>query len=182
MNYNETLVDNKVTITELNELFTSMYDSTHWIPTYPDEFREHWGTTISIAVFVFVALMLFIGGIQKVCTLTSLFFSVGTMIVVFILGKLIGGYIMSSKGQTYLIERERIFTQLCDDWNEKHKSTGVHAETGKYGAYIIIQFNTPLKTMGKFLMQVQKVKKIVKNTYKKREFEEKLRKADESKY
>ena len=56
----------------------------------------------------------------------------------------------------YLNERERNFNKVIDEFNERNAEKGLRIEAGRYGAYIALKFQTPIKKLGVFLMHTKK--------------------------
>lgn len=58
---------------------------------------------------------------------------------------------------TYLHEREREFNRIVDAWNAKHHDKDYKIEVGRYGAYLCLRFQTPIKKLGAFLMHYKRL-------------------------
>ena len=154
-------MDSKITIDEITQLFDELYKSPLWIPTFPDEFRGNFGIIISSLVLFLIAVFLLVAGLHKTIGMSSFFIALGALVLAFIFGKVIGGLIYSSLEEKHLLQREKAFNQIIDQWNEKNKPRGIAFEVGKYGAYIAVEFKTCMQSMGKFLMKLKKVNTLI---------------------
>lgn len=158
MNYNENLVENKVTIEDLNELFSQLSDTPYWIPKFPTEFRAHSGVIISWITAFYVAVMLFLGGTHQVLGVGAFLAAIGALILALIAGR-VGAALLETKLEAnYLSQREREFVTICEAWNVKMSSKGVKIEVGRYGSYLVLEFKKCLVGLGKFLMKAKKIK------------------------
>lgn len=182
MNYNESLVENRVTTEELTVLFNDLSKSHYWIPKFPTEFRSHVGIVISIITIIWVSVFLFLGGTHYVIGVGGLLAAVAALVFALIAGRVMSTFIGSVLEASYLNNREKEFLNICDDWNEKMKEKGVRLDVGRYGAYIVLEFKKCLVGLGKYLMKAKKISETIKKR-KADEQEKEMQKAeDEDQY
>lgn len=182
MNYNEALVENRVTTEDLIVLFNDLSKSQYWIPKFPTEFRSHVGIVISCVIIIWASVFLFLGGTHYVLGIASFLAAIGALIIALIVGRVLASYIGSVLEVTYLNSREKAFLSVIDEWNEKMKDRGVRMDVGRYGSYMVLEFKKCLVGLGKFLM---KAKLITEEIRKKRDEEkekEMLKAKDEDQY
>ncbi len=178
-NYNQNLVDNKITIDEITQLFDELYKSPLWIPTFPQEFRGNFGIMISSFILFLEMIFLLVAGLHKTITMVSFFVTIGALILAFIIGKVIGSFIYSSLEEKHLLQREKAFNNIIDQWNEKNKPRGIAFEVGKYGAYIAVEFKSCMQSMGKFLMKLKKVNTMIQKGVQAKKKEQESTKKEE---
>ena len=158
MNYNETLVEKRVTFEELSELFNELVKSHFWIPKFPIECRKHYGFMISLFVLLWVGVFLLIGGTHYVLGGAAFLAGGGALLLGIIVAQF-GSYVMNSTlEESYLHDREKDFMKICDSWNLKYKPKGLQIEVGRYGAYLTLEFKKSCNSLGKFLMKATKIK------------------------
>lgn len=182
MNYSESLVENRVTIKDLTDLFDDLSKSQYWIPKFPTEFRSHLGIVISFVVIIWVAVFLFLGGTHQVLGVGGFLAALGCMVIVLIIARVISFYIGSVLEASYLNTREKAFMVICDEWNEKMKQKGVQMEVGRYGSYLVLEFKKSIQTLGKFLMKANQIRDNIKKKKAVEKEQEMLKAPDEDQY
>lgn len=162
LNYNEGLVDNRVTFDELSELFNELSKSAFWIPKFPGESRQNYGFLISVLLLLWVTVFLFLGGTHSVIGGFAFLAAGGALILGLISAKLASMLINGTLEESYLHEREKDFMKISDRWNDKFKSRGLHIDVSRYGAFLTLELKQPADKLGKFLMQASKLKALAK--------------------
>lgn len=153
----EKVLEGHVDIEDVEKLVYEMQKSEYWIPAFPNDGKMPSGLVILVILGLWLALFLVLGGIHLVIGLSSILLTAGALLLAYVWSWASYYWIHSAIGDEYLIKREKAFIGLAERYNSANLEKNFKVEVGRYGAYIALRFNAPIKKLGALLMLYQRV-------------------------
>lgn len=152
-------MDGKVTREEIEKLIYELNKSEYWIPAFPNDGRTSHSWIIVTVLCIWLFLFLFLGGTHQVTGLAAFLVTAGALLLAYLLA--VGAYYWAHNpiSDIYLNKRERAFIDVVEKFNTANSDRDFKVEVGRYGAYIALRFNAPIKQLGAMLMNYHRVYK-----------------------
>lgn len=152
----ERILEGRITRDEVEALIKELYDCTHWIPAFPLDGRNSYGFMITAILAVWLLVFVILGFTHKVIGASGFLVICGSLLFAYVASWAAAYWVNNPIGDEYLTEREREFNRIVDLWNTKHQARDFKIEVGRYGAYLSLRFQSPVKKLGAFLMHFKR--------------------------
>lgn len=153
----ERIIENRIPKEVIEGVIQDFHKTDHWIPAFPLDGRSSYGTFIVSILAIWLIVMMLLGATHKVLTASGALVCGGALLLAYVCSWGISYWVNSPISDTYLTEREREFNKIVDEFNKKNDAKDYKLEVGRYGAYVILRFNTPIKALGNFLMHSKRL-------------------------
>lgn len=150
------ILESRIKREDLEEVIQQLYKNSYWIPAFPLDGRSSYGATILALLGVWLLVFVILGATHKVLSASGALVICGTLLFAYVATWGAAYWVNNPIGDTYLTEREREFNTIIDEWNKKNADKEYKLETGRYGAYLCLRFQTPVKKLGAFLMHFKR--------------------------
>lgn len=152
----ESLIEKRIEKAEVEAVIQDLYKSEYWIPAFPLDGRNSYGATIIAILAVWLLVFVLLGATHRVLTASSALVAGGALLLAYLASWAAQYWTNGPISDSYLHEREKAFNQVVDAWNKAKKNHDCSLEVGRYGAYICLRFQAPVKKLGAFLMHIKR--------------------------
>ena len=141
----------------MEEVIHQLAKSDHWIPAFPLDGRNSYGTFILSILGVWLFVFIILGATHRVMSASSFMVLLGVLILAYVSTWALSHWVNNPMGDGYLTDREKAFSAIIDAWNAKKTDKDLKMEVGRYGAYLTLRFITPVKKLGAFIMHFKRL-------------------------
>lgn len=152
----ESLLENRIAKGAVEEVVYELYKNSHWIPAFPLDGRSSYGTIIVSILAIWLLVFMVLGATHRVIDSNGALITLGCLLLAYVVSWGLTHWVNSPISDSYLHEREREFNRVIDAWNSKHHDKDYKIEVGRYGAFLCLRFQTPIKKLGAFLMHYKR--------------------------
>ena len=141
----------------IEKFFYQLQKSEFWIPCFTSDGRENHGAIIAMILCVWLLAILLLGGFHRVIGVTDAIIAVSVTLLAYVMSIGISYWANDPLGVGYLKLRQNSFQEAARNFNSEHQGKGVQMEIGRYGAYIGLRFDSPIRDLGVMISQYKKL-------------------------
>lgn len=141
----------------MEQVIYELYKNSYWIPAFPLDGRNSYGTTIVAILTVWLLVFFLLGATHRVISASAALVGGGALLLAYVASWGVTLWVNAPISDSYLHEREREFNTIVDAWNAKYHDKDFKLEVGRYGAFLCLRFQTPIKKLGAFLMHYKRI-------------------------